>query len=96
MSKLVRNMCYSSNEAAFADLAAHCPSATSSGLGMYCTPTTTGYDVVTVASGGNTSISVSPSLPDCIPEVADVATLSALVLGAWVAVWAVRVIVRAF
>ena len=96
MSKLVRNMCYSSNEAAFADLAAHCPSATSGGLGMFCTPTATGYNVVTVSSGGNKSIPVTPVLSDCVPEVADIATLSALVLGAWAAVWAVRVIVRAF
>lgn len=96
MAKLVRNMCYSDNASAFADLASHCPSATSGGLGMFCTPTSTGYDVVTVASGGNTSISVIPVLPDCVPEAVDVVALSALVLGAWAAVWAIRILVRAF
>lgn len=96
MSKLVRNMCYSDNASAYADMAAHCPSATSGGLGMYCTPTATGFDVVTVSGGGSSSISVSPILADCVPEVADVATLSGAVLGAWALVWAVRVIARAF
>jgi len=75
-------------------MAADCPPVTDGkGEAVQCTPVETGY---TVKVGNGSTITVVPTLENCIPEVADAATLGGLVVAALAAAFALKVLWRAF
>lgn len=94
-SYLYRNICYADPASVYAAMAAACPSSTSSGDGLYCTPTSNGYITNLVTASGTTSLTVVPTLVDCIPEYADTITAAGLITAALSAAWAIRILVRA-
>lgn len=92
-SYLYNGLCYAAPSSVYWAMAADCPPVNNAGLAIQCAPVATGY-TVKVGTGGVTT--VVPSLENCIPEVADAATLGGLVVAALAAAFALKVLWRAF
>lgn len=85
--------CYASPSSVYTAMAGDCPPVTSSGEPLSCSPVSNGY---TVQIGSGTALTVVPTLENCIPEVADAASLGGLVVAALAAAFGLKILWRAF
>lgn len=92
-SYLYNGLCYAAPSSVYTAMAADCPPVNNAGLIVQCVPTKTGYSV---KIGTGTTYTISPSLENCIPEVADAAQLGGLVVAALAAAFALKILWRAF
>lgn len=92
-SYLYNGLCYAAPSSVYEAMAADCPPVTSTGFPLQCSAVGNGY---TVKIGNGSTVTVVPSLENCIPEVADASILGGLVVAALAAAFGLKIIWRAF
>lgn len=90
---LYKGLCYAAPSSVYQAMAADCSPVTNTGASLLCSSVSNGY---TIQIGGGAIIGVQPVLENCVPEVADAATLGGLVVAALAAAFALKILWRAF
>lgn len=94
MAYLHNNLCFGEVEQLYQHMAASCPVSTNDGKAITCTPTQTGYSIITSDGAFSRQIDVTPPLIECVPQYADAMQLAWLCVGVIIAAWCMSILKR--